>query len=64
MRAGGAIPVCDFMTGFAGSLGAMMALYRRDARGGEAASVDIALYDVAFRMLGPLLALHDLTGKI
>ena len=63
MRAGGAIPVCDFMTGFAGALGAMMALYRRDARGGEAASVDIALYDVAFRMLGPLLALHDLTGK-
>lgn len=64
MRAGGAIPVCDFMTGFAGALGAVMSLYRRDAGGaGRGASVDIALYDVAFRMLGPLLALHDLTGR-
>lgn len=63
MRAGGAIPVCDFMTGFAGALGAVMALYRRDARDGPGASVDIALYDVAFRMLGPLLALHDLAGR-
>ena len=64
MRAGGAIPVCDFMTGFAGALGAVMALYRRDAgKSGRGASVDIALYDVAFRMLSPLLALHDLAGK-
>jgi len=67
MRAGGAIPVCDFMTGFAGALGVMMALYRRD-RGGNAgtgvgATVDIALYDVAFRMLAPLLALYDLEGR-
>ena len=64
MRAGGAIPVCDFMTGFAGALGAVMALYRRDT--GDrclGASVDVALYDVAFRMLGPLLALYDLTGR-
>ena len=66
MRAGGAIPVCDFMTGFAGALGAMMALYRRDADSGRdsaGATVDIALYDVAFRMLGPLLAWQDLTGE-
>lgn len=62
MRAGGAIPVCDFMTGFAGALGAVMALYRRDAgAAGHGATVDIALYDVAFRMLSPLLALQDLT---
>src|SRR5688572_27353252 len=66
MRAGGAIPVCDFMTGFAGALGAVMALYRRDAGSGRdsaGATVDIALYDVAFRMLGPLLAWQDLTGE-
>lgn len=63
MRAGGAIPVCDFMTGFAGALGAVMALYRRDAGAADhGATVDIALYDVAFRMLSPLLALQDLTG--
>jgi formyl-CoA transferase len=64
MRAGGAIPVCDFMTGFAGALGAVMALYRRDTGDGRlGASVDVALYDVAFRMLGPLLSLYDLTGR-
>ena len=63
MRAGGAIPVCDFMTGFAGALGAVLGLYRRDTSGDErGASIDVALYDVAFRMLGPLLALYDLTG--
>lgn len=68
MRAGGAIPVCDFMTGFAGALGVMLALYRRDRRSSPnsepAGTVDIALYDVAFRMLGPLLAFKDLTGKV
>jgi formyl-CoA transferase len=68
MRAGGAIPVCDFMTGFAGALGAVMALYRRDAArspsAAHGASVDIALYDVAFRMLAPLLSLHDLAGQV
>ncbi len=66
MRAGGAIPVCDFMTGFAGALGAMVSLYRRDAgqAPGAGGTVDVALYDVAFRMLGPLLAFRDLTGKV
>ncbi|MFZ5558868.1 MAG: CaiB/BaiF CoA transferase family protein [Pseudomonadota bacterium] len=68
MRAGGAIPVCDFMTGFAGALGAVIALYRRDVEGSEekgtGGAVDIALYDVAFRMLGPLLAHYDLTGTV
>ena len=68
MRAGGAIPVCDFMTGFAGALGAMLSLYQRDRQGApedaSGGTVDIALYDVAFRMLGPLLAFRDLTGKV
>lgn len=65
MRAGGAIPVCDFMTGLLGALGALLGLYARDARGqrnGEI--VDVALYDVAFRMLGPLLGYFDLTGHV
>lgn len=65
MRAGGAIPICDFMTGVLGALGALLALYERDARGsGLGQAVDAALYDVAFRMLGPLLTLHDLTGEV
>ncbi|MGI9382956.1 MAG: CaiB/BaiF CoA transferase family protein [Methyloligellaceae bacterium] len=65
MRAGGAVPVCDFMTGLAGALGAVLGLYVRDATAdGKGQSVDIALYDMAFRMLGPLLANFDLTGEI
>ncbi|MGD9867761.1 MAG: CaiB/BaiF CoA transferase family protein [Hyphomicrobiales bacterium] len=65
MRAGGAIPVCDFMTGLAGALGAVLSLYSRDARGGGRGQVvDVALYDVAFRMLGPLLGYFDLTGHV
>ena len=65
MRAGGAIPVCDFMTGLMGAFGAVLALYARDGRGrNEGQSVDVALYDMAFRMLGPLLSLYDLTGQV
>ena len=65
MRAGGAIPVCDFMTGLAGAFAAIIALYDRDARRtGAGQTADLALYDVAFRMLGPLLSNFDLTGKV
>ena len=65
MRAGGAIPICDFMTGLLGALGAVLALYDRDARGSRCGQVvDVALYDMAFRMLGPLLTLYDLTGEV
>ena len=65
MRAGGCIPVCDFMTGVAGALGAVLSLYGRDtapARRGQ--SVDIALYDVAFRMTAPLLSYFDLSQEV
>lgn len=65
MRAGGAIPVCDFMTGLMGAFGALLALYDRDAnKSHQGQSIDVALYDMAFRMLGPLLSLYDLTGRV
>ena len=65
MRAGGCIPVCDFMTGVAGTLGAVLSLYGRDrAPGGRGQSVDIALYDVAFRMIAPLLSYFDLSQEV
>ncbi|SFO38924.1 formyl-CoA transferase [Roseovarius lutimaris] len=66
MRAGGSIPVCDFMTGVAGALGAVLALFARqraDGGGADGQSVDIALYDVAFRMTAPLLSYLDLAGE-
>ena len=65
MRAGGSIPVCDFMTAVAGALGAVLSLYGRDrSPGGRGQSVDIALYDVAFRMTAPLLSYFDLSQKV
>lgn len=65
MRAGGAIPVCDFMTGLMGAFGAVLALFDRDAqKSRQGQSIDVALYDMAFRMLGPLLGLYDLTGQV
>ena len=65
MRAGGAIPVCDFMTGMVGALGAVLSLYARDrVPGGNGQTVDAALYDFAFRMTGPLLSYFDLVGEV
>ncbi len=66
MRAGGSIPVCDFMTGLLGALGAALALLSNKdrptgRRRGEV--VEVALYDMAFRMIAPLLTFFDATGK-
>ena len=64
MRAGGPIPVCDFMTGLLGAYGVVLALldqFRRGIR--EGLVIDLALYDVAFRMIGPLITLNELTGR-
>jgi crotonobetainyl-CoA:carnitine CoA-transferase CaiB-like acyl-CoA transferase len=63
MRAGGAIPICDFMTGLLGAYGVVLALIDRFRRGTkEGQVIDVALYDMAFRMIGPLVTLNDLTG--
>jgi formyl-CoA transferase len=63
MRAGGAIPVCDFMTGILGALGAVLSLYAREnTESHEGQVVDVGLYDAAFRMIGPLLTNFELTG--
>ncbi|WGS01113.1 CoA transferase [Bradyrhizobium sp. ISRA443] len=63
MRAGGAVPVCDFMTGLLDTFGAMLALQQRKAGLSPIPAVDVALYDVAFRMIAPLLAYFEASGK-
>jgi formyl-CoA transferase len=45
------VALVDYVAGIFGALSAMMALYYRDARGKVAQSVDIALYECAFRIL-------------
>ena len=63
MRAGGAVPVCDFMTGLLGAFGALLALYQRKTGKPSVPSVDVALYDVAFRMVAPLVSYFEATGN-
>ena len=62
MRAGGSIPVCDFTAGLLGAFGAALSVYARDVGGRAGQVVDVALYDLAFRMIAPLLAYYELTG--
>lgn len=62
MRAGGSIPVCDFTAGLLGAFGAALSIYARDIRGTTGQTVDVALYDFAFRMIAPLLSYYELTG--
>jgi crotonobetainyl-CoA:carnitine CoA-transferase CaiB-like acyl-CoA transferase len=45
------IPLGDLVTGLFGSWAAMVALYHRDARGGEGQVIDLALYESVFRLL-------------
>jgi formyl-CoA transferase len=45
------IPMGDLLTGMLGSWAAMVALYHRDARGGEGQVIDLGLYESVFRIL-------------
>jgi len=44
-------PLGDLIAGIFGSLSVMMALYHRDARGGEGQVIDLALFEAVFRFL-------------
>ncbi|WP_342723527.1 CoA transferase [Bradyrhizobium sp. B097] len=63
MRAGGAVPVCDFMTGLLGAFGAVLALQQRRSGLSQIPAVDVALYDLAFRMTAPLVSYFEASGK-
>lgn len=45
------IPLGDLITGLLGSWATMVALYHRDARGGEGQVIDLGLYESVFRLL-------------
>jgi crotonobetainyl-CoA:carnitine CoA-transferase CaiB-like acyl-CoA transferase len=45
------IPLGDLITGLMGAWATMMALYYRDARGGEGQVIDLGLYESIFRLL-------------
>jgi formyl-CoA transferase len=58
------IPLADYVTGLFAALGAITALYHRDALGGEGQEVDIALYESMFRMLETAVIAYDRLGIV
>jgi crotonobetainyl-CoA:carnitine CoA-transferase CaiB-like acyl-CoA transferase len=42
-------PVVDYMAGYLGAFGVMLALYHRDRTSGKGQAIDLALYEPAFR---------------
>ncbi len=59
-----AFATADYNTGTFGAYAAMLALFQRDARGGEGQMVDLALYEPTFRITADLLANYNATGEI
>ncbi len=49
-------PFGDVLTGIAGALGALVACYSRDARGGDGQLVDVSMFEPVIAVLGTTLA--------
>lgn len=56
--------LADYGTGYVAALGAMMALYHRDAQGGTGQQVDASLIDTTLRMTERLIPAFDRLGEI
>ncbi|HUG16554.1 MAG TPA: CoA transferase [Thermomicrobiales bacterium] len=57
-------PLADYATGVFAGLAAVMALYHRDARGGDGQEVDIALYESLFRLIESTVPAYDQLGIV
>ena len=62
MRSG--VSLGDTVAGVHGALGVMLALYARDARGGQGQRIDLALYEAMFNLSESLLPEYDQFGEI
>jgi crotonobetainyl-CoA:carnitine CoA-transferase CaiB-like acyl-CoA transferase len=62
MRPG--LSLADYMTGAYGALGVVLALFHRDARGGDGQEVDAALYESVFRAMEYTVARYAATGAV
>lgn len=56
--------LADSICGIAAANAALMALYHRDARGGEGQSIDISILEPIVTALGPQPIIYDQTGEI
>lgn len=57
-----AISLTDYVTGLFAAVGALGALYHRDALGGTAQEVDVALYESMFRLMETVAVHYDRLG--
>jgi formyl-CoA transferase len=54
----------DTVAGLHGALGVVLALYARDARGGQGQMIDLALYEAMFNLTESLLPEYDFFGAV
>lgn len=59
-----AFPTADYNTGTFGALAAMLALYQRDAQGGEGQMIDLGLYEAPFRITADLITKYMMNGEV
>lgn len=58
------ISIGDSLSAMHGALGVLLALYHRDARGGEGQVIDVALYESVFNMMESLVPEYDAFGAV
>lgn len=54
--------VADYQSALFGAFATMMALYHRDARGGEGQHIDVSLYETVFRFTDIMVTAYDKLG--
>jgi crotonobetainyl-CoA:carnitine CoA-transferase CaiB-like acyl-CoA transferase len=59
-----AFGLADSIAGIAGASAVSMALYHRDARGGEGQVIDLSLLEPIMTAVGPAPTVYDLTGAV
>jgi len=59
-----AFGLADSIAGISGAAGVMMALYQRDAQGGEGQVLDLSLLEPMMLAVGPAPTVYDRTGSI
>ncbi|ARP93398.1 CaiB/BaiF CoA transferase family protein [Bordetella genomosp. 13] len=60
----GGLSLGDTIAGLHGALGVMLALYQRDARGGQGQVIDAALYESLFNLTESLLPEYSVFGTV
>jgi len=54
--------IADYQTALFGAFGVMIALFHRDARGGDGQHIDAALYETIFRFTDTMITAYDKLG--